>query len=380
MKTLLKFVAPLVLILLCEGLFRLGAWEPMTKPESHAGTSVRVKRALQDPALQKLDFVTLGSSRPVYGIDHEALAALAQQHGYLHANLSMPGSHWLTIDVVTDWLARHRPALRGGVIATDLTSFLYAGNGSYELGIAAPFRTFADDATVAVHVPFELKDMASWGTHSALYQYREDIQDFVRHPRQRRSALQWWRERPAEEIVLRNASDTRDMCAFGVDTVAACDKVEASTDPAADGLKHQCKELRGALAGRADFSAQARQQPMPEYMQRTRDAIRNRLNALRWQQPPVVVLMPLTGAWKEVSPLGLHEWTLSVLQPLADSGRIRLIDATDFLQDDANSTCRYYFDFYHQNDAGRQQLMGRLLPLLGAALYPASSSGTAAAP
>ena len=380
MKTLLKFIAPLLLILLCEGLFRLGIWEPMTKPESHAGTSVRVKRALQDPALQKLDFVTLGSSRPVYGIDHEALAALAQQHGYLHANLSMPGSHWLTIDIVTDWLARHRPALRGGIIAMDLTTFMYPGNGSYELGNATPFRAFADDAAVAVHVPFELKDMGSWGTHSALYQYREDIQDFVRHPRERRSALQWWRQRPAEEIVLRNASDTRDMCAFGVDTVAACDKVEASADPAADGLKHQCKELRGALAGRADFAAQARQQPMPDYMQRTRDAIRARLNTLPWQQPPVVVLMPLTGAWKEASPLGLHEWTLSILQPLVDSGRIRLIDATDFLQDDANSSCSYYFDFYHQNNAGRQQLMGKLLPQLSAALYPPSTPSTAVAP
>lgn len=378
MKTVLKFLAPVLLVLLCEALFRLGVWEPLAKPESHAGTSVRVKRALEDPALQKFEFVTLGSSRPVYGIDHEALAALAQQHGRQHVNLSMPGSHWLTIDVVTDWLARHRAPLQGGIIAMDLTTFMYPGNGSYELGNAAPFRAFADDSAVAVHVPFERADLASWGTHSALYQYREDIQDFVRHPRERRAALVWWREQPAQKIVLSNASDTRDMCRYGVDSVADCDKVEASDDAAAAGLKHQCRELRAALAARSDFAAQARAQPLPEYMQRSRDAIRARLGALNWRQPPVIVLMPLTGAWKEASPLGLHEWTLSVLQPLVDAGRIRLLDATDLLQD-GESTCGYYFDFYHQNDKGRDKLMQKILPQLTQLLYPAADS-TAAAP
>ena len=189
MKTLLKFVAPLLLLMLCESLFRLGIWEGMVKPDSHAGTSVRLKRALNDPIMQQLDFVTLGSSRPVYGIDHEALARIAQEHGAVHANLSMPGSHWMTVDVLTEWLAAHRPNLRGGVIAMDLTTFMYPGNGSYELAIVAPFRGFADDAVIAAHVPAKRDEMATWGAHSALYQYREDIQDFIKAPLQRRESV-----------------------------------------------------------------------------------------------------------------------------------------------------------------------------------------------
>ncbi|HSX58565.1 MAG TPA: hypothetical protein VLF18_00065 [Tahibacter sp.] len=377
-KTILKFVAPLLLVAACEGLFRLGAWEPMVKPESHAGTSLRLKRALTDPALAKLDLVTIGSSRPVYGIDHEALAALAQEHGVVHANLSMPGSHWMTVDVLTDWLAAHRAPLRGGILATDLTTFKFPGNGSYELAIAVPFRRFADDATIAAHVPFDLDELGTWGTHSALYQYREDIRDFVRAPRDRRKSLRWWNENfSAADTVLRNPSETRTMCDFGVDRVAACDAVDAATGPAADGLRHQCRELRAELAARLDFSAVNGPTPLPDFLHQTRDNIRNRLRALNWKQPPVIVLMPLTGAWKEASPKGLHAWALSVLQPLVDEGRIRVIDATDALADAPGGGCGYYFDFFHQNDAGRAALMARILPQLREALY-GETAGNAA--
>jgi hypothetical protein len=371
-RTVLKFAAPVLLLLFCEALFRLGIWESMVKPESHAGGSVRLKRALNDPAMQQLDFVTLGSSRPVYGIDHEALARIAQEHGAVHANLSMPGSHWMTVDVLTNWLAAHRPRLRGGVIAMDLTTFMYPGNGSYELAIVAPFRSFADDAVIAAHVPAKRDEMASWGAHSALYQYREDIQDYVKAPLQRHESVRWWKGMPAADVLLRNANEARDMCEFGADRVAACDNVERSTTEAANGLRHQCRELRATLAGRPDFAALMRQQPLPDFLQQVRDNVRSRLRALNWQRPPVVVLMPLTGAWKEASPLGLHEWTLSVLQPLVDEGRIRLIDATDALATADNGGCRQYFDFFHQNESGRRVLMDAVLPQIRSALYDES--------
>lgn len=380
-KTVLKFIAPLLLIAVCEALFRFGVWEPMVKPESHAGTSLRVKRALGDPALARLDVVTIGSSRPVYGLDHEALARLAQKHGKVHANLSMPGSHWMTVDVLTDWLAANRPPLQGGLLAMDLTTFMYPGNGSYELAIVAPFRRFGDDATVTAHVPFDLDDMATWGGHSALYQYREDIQDLVRAPLARFRSLRWWSQNfDAAKTVLSNPTETRNMCDFGVDRVAACDKVDATTGAAADGLRHQCRELRAALAGRPDFGAMARQVPLPDVMRQTRDTIRNRLRALDWKQPPVVVLMPLTGAWKEAAPQGLHAWTLSVLQPLVDEGRIRVIDATDALANTPDGGCHHYFDFFHQNDSGRAALMQSVLPQLREALYGDATTATEAGP
>ena len=79
------------------------------RPDSHAGTSILRKRALASPAYRHIDYVTLGSSRQEYGLDHETLATLAQRHGRVYANLSMPGSHWMTLDVLGDWLARRHP-------------------------------------------------------------------------------------------------------------------------------------------------------------------------------------------------------------------------------------------------------------------------------
>src|SRR5215216_3985936 len=117
MRSAFKFIlAPLLLLLLVEGLFQAGAWEYLARPDSHPGQSVQLKRALADPAYAHIDFITLGSSRPVYGIDHEALADLAKKYAAVHADLSMPGSHWMTIRILTRWLSRQHPEIHGGVI------------------------------------------------------------------------------------------------------------------------------------------------------------------------------------------------------------------------------------------------------------------------
>ncbi len=364
MRRFLKLIAsPILLVLLVEGLFQAGIWEALAKPESHAGASVQRKRALGDASYARIDYVTLGSSRPEYGIDHEQLAALAAQHGTVHANLSMPGSHWMTIRVLTEWLARHHPEIRGGVIALAVQDFLYTGNGAYELGIVYPFRTPADAGEMAAHVPFDRNDPATWGLYSALFEYREDVQDFVRAPFARLHSLGWWRTRSASETLRANAHETHDMCAFGLDSLAACDRVAASTDERADDLRRQCQQLRGFARDRADLAALARQSPVPAFMQQTRDTVRALLRGLRWPKPPVVVLMPVPRVWtSEVSPVGLHHWALEVLRPLVEDGTIRLIDATELLDDGGRTDCTSFFDFYHQNDAGRARLMAKILP------------------
>lgn len=138
MSPYIKIAAPFCVVLLVEFLFQLGVWEPITFPLSHVGTSIRLKRALTKPEL-KLDFVTLGSSRPEYGLDHEEIAKAALENGYLHANLSMPGSHWMTVRVLSTWLSEHHSELRGGFIALSTQDFNYLGNGHYELAFVHPF-------------------------------------------------------------------------------------------------------------------------------------------------------------------------------------------------------------------------------------------------
>ncbi|MEO5626172.1 MAG: hypothetical protein ABIQ70_09220, partial [Dokdonella sp.] len=279
-RILFILLTPLLLLGLLEVAFENGVWEPLAQPMSHAGTSVHLKQALRDPTIPRIDYVTLGSSRPEYGIDHALLAAEAKQLGYVHANLAMPGSHWLTIGLLADWLQQAHAEVRGGVVALSIQDLINPGNGSYELGIVQPFRHFGDTGLVGDHVAFNRADVASYAIYSALFGWRADIQEYVRHPYARKLALDWFKEnRPPAYTLFENPESHGDMCAFGLDALNACDKVDASGDPEQDGLKRQCKELRGSAAGRLDFGALRQQQPLPDFMQKTRDVVQARLRA-----------------------------------------------------------------------------------------------------
>lgn len=376
LRILLTLLAPLLLLTVLEAAFEAGIWEPLAQPMSHAGTSVRLKRALGDPHMPRIDYVTLGSSRPEYGIDHALLAATARQAGQVHADLAMPGSHWLTIDLLTEWLQRAHPELRGGIIALSIQDLINPGNGSYELGIVQPFRHLGDIGEVSAHVPFQRGDIATYGIYSALFGWRADIQEFVRHPYARAASIDWFKaNRPASMTLFANPQSHGDMCAFGLDALSACDKVDAASDSARDGLKRQCRELRADAASRADFNTLSHQQPLPVSMQQTRDLVQARLRAIDWPIPPLVVLMPMPRLWtRDVLAAGLHDWALSILAPLADEGRIHLIDATAFFDADGPAECSAFFDFYHQNAAGRDRFMRWLLPQVQRFLYQGTNS------
>ncbi len=241
----IKFVIPVLVVLLAETLFRLGAWEPIAFPLSHAGTSIRLKRALSDPA-REIDFVTLGSSRPEYGLDHEAITKLALAHGYVHANLSMPGSHWMSIHALTDWLSSHHSEIRGGIIAMSVQDFALAGNGTYELAIVEPFRKFSDYKWIEQHVPFNRGDMATYGVFSSLYLYRDDIQDLLRHPQPRYKKVTFYRRPDAALNLFENVEGKGDMCRYGIRSLDACNAVENDRVNDVSLLSRQCQELRAA--------------------------------------------------------------------------------------------------------------------------------------
>lgn len=371
LRILLLLLAPLLLLALMEVAFENGIWEPLAQPVSHAGSSVRLKQALSDASIPRVDYVTLGSSRPEYGLDHALLATSAKQAGRVHANLAMPGSHWLTIGLLAAWLQHAHPEVQGGIIALSIQDLINPGNGSYELGIVQPFRHVGDVGMVSEHVAFNRADVATYGIYSALFGWRADIQEFVRHPYARKLTLDWMKKnRPPAYTLFENPQSHGDMCAFGLDAISACDKVDASSEPERDGLKRQCKELRGDAVGRPDFGALAQQKPLPAFMHKTRDIVQAELRAIPWPQPPMVVLMPVPRIWtRDVLGAGLHEWALAILQPLADEGRIHLVDATDFFAADADAGCGAFFDFYHQNALGRERLTHWLLPQVERFLY-----------
>ncbi|MGN6519815.1 MAG: hypothetical protein ACTHK2_10365 [Dokdonella sp.] len=368
----LTLLAPFVLLLGIESTFHARLWERHAQPASHAGTSARLKRALRDPVARRIDFVTLGSSRPEYGIDHAAWAARATERGLVHADLSMPGTHWMTIGVLARWLEREHPEIRGGVIGMSVQDFSGPGNGAYELGIVQPFRTLADTPWIAQHVRFDLHDLSTWGVYSSMAQWRGDLREYLRDPSARRNSIRWYRQnRPAQQMLFGNPESHGDMCGSGLASLAACDALDASTDDASAGLRRQCAELRGQAASRADYGRWLRDADVPAPLQQARDLVRGQLRAITWPEPPVVLLMPMPALWaRDVLGASQHAWALHVLQPLVDTGRIRVLDATDLFAGDPGE-CGDFFDFYHQNATGRERLdawlQPRLAPLLGAA-------------
>lgn len=369
-KRYLKFILPLIAVACLDLLFQLGAWEPLASPESHAGMSISLKRALDTPAFAHIDLVTLGSSRPVYGIDHEALTRAASARGLVYANLSVPGMHWMSLGVITHWLARHHPEVQGGVIALAVQDFLAPGNGSYELGIAYPFRTFSEIPWMAEHVPFDWHDPATYGLYSGLFEYHEDVQDLVAHPVHRRKLLRWFHARTPQKVLQANADETTGLCSAGISKLSDCATM-ATRDPAlAEKLAPQCRVLEGAAKSRDDLSPyQDDRTPPPSNLAEARDLIRTQLRGLRWKIPPVIVLMPMHDAWlRDAMPQGAHAWALRVLAPLVADGTIRLLDETDIFNSDSGTDCSAFFDFYHNNVSGRERLMHAIMPSLQADL------------
>jgi hypothetical protein len=362
----LKFLLPLLLVVVLDLAFQFGVYEPLASPESHAGMSISVKRALDTPEFAHIDLVTLGSSRPVYGIDHEALTSAAAAHGLVYANLSVPGMHWMSLGVITDWLARHHPEVEGGIIALAVQDFLAPGNGSYELGIAYPFRTFSEIPWMREHVPFDWHDPGTYGLYSGLFEYHEDVQDFIAHPQHRRKLLRWFHARAPQQILQANANETTGLCSAGISKLSDCATM-ATRDPAlAEKIAPQCRMLEDAAKSRYDMRVYLDgHEPLTAQLTEVRDLVRTQLRGLHWKIPPVIVLMPMHDAWlRDAMPAGAHAWALQVLAPLVADGTIRLLDETDLFNSETGTDCSAFFDFYHNNVSGRQRLMSELLPHL----------------
>ncbi len=364
MRKIAILIAPLLLVVMLEWMFRLGIWEPIATPESHAGTSVRLKRNLLDPSVSKIDFVTLGSSRPEYGIDHERVSAVAREHGYVHANLSMPGVHWMSIGVLTDWLQQHHPEIRGGIIALSAQDLAWPTNGNYELGIVQPFRDASDNAWIAAHIPFDRSNIETWGSHFSLFAWRDDMRDFLSHPFSRLNRFRKSSSQTDTRLLFSNPDMPGDMCNWGLLTLESCEALDADPNGPSN-LRQQCRQVMDSVKGRPDFAAMAKQSPLPAFMQQTRDLVQQQLRRIQWPMPPIVLLMPTPPIWRStVNAEGLQNWALDILKPLQAEGSIRLIDATNFFDADDQGGCPDFGDFYHQNSKGREKFSTWLIDRL----------------
>jgi hypothetical protein len=367
--TWLRFALPLLLVALAELAFRVGTWEPVAKPESSAGQSIQLKRAvLRHPA--HVDVVTLGNSRAVYGLDHEGLAAAAREKGLAHVNLALPGSHWMSIKSLSDWIRKQHPEVRARLIAVSVTDFVYAGNGAYELGIVQPFRRWGDTEWVQNHVRFSSASLPTYAVYSSLFGYREDVQDLVRSPGGRWGSVRWWHEHGRN--LFEGPKVEKDSCRVDTSSLQSCVATAPGSLTADDRIVvQQCKGLTGGAKYRVDLAPflEEKSEP-PAEVAAGRSVVRSYLSERAWKGRTLVVLMPTHHIWlDEVSARAVHAWALQTLAPLVAAGDIDLLDYTDLFNSRGGSDCRAFWDLYHQNASGRERLAALLLPAVRERLY-----------
>jgi hypothetical protein len=372
-KSTLSFLVPRIacvvfILLLLEAAFRMGGWEPFAKADSNAGIAIRVKQSVKALGPEKIDFVTIGDSRAVYGIDHERVSALAKSNGLSHINASVPGMHWMSSELMIRWLQAQAPNLKGAIIATNVTSFSYNGNGFYELGIATPLASVRDVNWMTLHVPFEQKNLATYGSYSALFQYREDIADLLKNPAARIKSVARSRHQLTGGAPLFQAQKIHaNTCATPTSSIKAC--AAAPLSVANSALIASCKSFVSASENQVDFREfnNANKWPHLAEVKRIRQ---KQLSSFGLSKPPLVVLMPIPKIWRdELLPKGGEEWTLSILRPLAEQGVIELVDYTHFFDSPANEDCYAFWDLYHQNAESQKKLTDSLLPLIEKHFY-----------
>jgi hypothetical protein len=367
---LVKFVVVRIAIMLVilaafEFAFRLGIWEWIAKRESNAGQTIAMKRALQTLGPEKLDFVTFGDSRTVYGLDHERIAALAKAKGLTHASVAIPGMHWMSMEMLVRWLQQNAPQLRGAVIATTISDFKFLGNGAYELNMAAPLAPSWDSEWMARHVPLDHINLSTYGSRSALFLYREDIQDLLKHPVQRAMGAGALLVKPSGTGTLfsRQRAST-DICQVRMDSVEAC----AKTVPAAPyaSTVQQCRQWQQDEKQRPDFRDPSKFPHLAE----VRAVREKQFRDLPYSKPVIVLLMPMPEIWqREVLPPGSEDWARAFLKSMQDQGLIEVHDFTGFFRGERGPECAAFWDAYHQNALGQDKLTGAVLPILEQRLY-----------
>src|SRR5690554_5514490 len=141
-KGLKLFLLPIILLLLIELIFRLGAWESLLKPNSHAFYSKQAIQYEQVFASGEVNVITVGDSRARIGINHGYITKQQRINGINHLNMTMNRSHLTTFKAVTDWSVNNLNNFDTIIIAMSKTGLNQIYYGPFELTKIQPFQSW----------------------------------------------------------------------------------------------------------------------------------------------------------------------------------------------------------------------------------------------
>jgi hypothetical protein len=352
-KSLQLLIWPLAVLLLIEGFFRFGFYEPLLKPHSHAHQTKQAKKYETMFSAKQIHAITMGDSRARIGIDHGQLTKAQQHLGINHLNMTMNRSHLTTFTAVTNWANDQFQNLSIVVIAMSKSGLKQVHYGPFELAKIQPLQHWSNGRKTEVYDDVGLKNgliqhIANW---SAMVAYRKDLRDLLKNPLHRFASLQ---QPQAPQNVYQNIGQPEDVCGINLSSIKAC---QANTNDEQLNTGRQNVLKRYCLN---EHALSIQKLGLPSLSQTEVDrAIRywsTYLQSLTNQGLTVVMVwLPDHHLLKnELQYVNEHEVFQAISGLINQKPLLYQLDLQDLFDHQSTPACQYFYELIHPNALGTQ--------------------------
>jgi len=348
-----KFWVPcvtlLALLILTEVVLRLGWYNRWVKPESHLGNALTRLHALEAYGLNKIDWITVGSSRIDWGIDHGALAKIQKKNGLDHVRLSFGSANFMTMQATIDWSLEHMNSLQGVMLGANENTFSHFNIINNQFKVAWPFKNHMD---LDKYKPLSKNQYTFLPYHRmAWVNYFDDIKAMLRNPASRMEELN--QKDSFKKILSFRKRNHRNLCAHPLKTIQDC----VASTKAVNFKKGKNRGFRviNETCSHPKTKQRAKTNhpilPKDNYQQLITNWVKLINHITEQDIQFTLVLLPEHESLKYIyKPNNASDITEQILAQVSHSPLFTLIDLRDLL--DGMENCEYFSDPHHLNNNG----------------------------
>ena len=354
------FWLPFILLLGIEFLFRLGIWEPLVKPNSHAGSVVRLKQTERMLPDDQVEWVTLGDSRVEIGFNHgTVLEQRLPETG--HISLAVGGAHLATYHAAAEYARNKYPRLKGFVVGLAPGALQTSYNGAYEFRKIEPLVQFYGvQKNPYVPLRWDVLQEQTLPNASSLYSLREDLIDFAKNPLERFEQLA--QKKPTERLY-QPMGLVPDICVFSIHNLADCQRALSMPEQLQGNQKGTFETYCNSDFANKRMAEDYKSYSMgDEHMAQIAKPWRLFFQSLvDMDINVVVVLMPEHSVMMDQAyPENMNHLADTVVAGF-DPKQFTLLDYRDIFLNAEKPECHYYHEMIHANISGAEKLTSRLL-------------------
>lgn len=342
-------VTLLVLFVLTELILRLGWYNRWVKPNSFLGNVFSRVEAIEKLGLNKIDWITVGSSRMDWGIDHGMLAKAQKQKGLNHVRLSFGSGHFPTFQASIDWSIENMNSLQGVLVGANENTFSHFNIINNLFKVGWPFKNHMDFEQYKPLVESQYKYLPLY--QLAWTNYFDDIKDFLRNPSGRLAELN--SAEKLTEVLSYRKKNPRNLCAHPLKTIQECvDSVDAVNTRL---LKNKGFRDVHRICGQANVKLRAQQNKPNITRENHQILVKNWVKLIKNVTQKginfTLVLFPEHESLNYIyKPANGSEITNQILKEVSGLPHFSLLDLRQLLDDKEN--CEYFSDPHHLNNKG----------------------------